>query len=112
MEKNSENHVSLTKKGKEFYIFFLRFLKENKAFYPYQKALLKNRGIPFFKELCNNNDLRIIDVSFTWSYTIQGHSFWSCLDAKFMDEWLSYKKKKAEILMNKRLSHSKNKCNR
>lgn len=94
MEKNSENYVSLTEKGKEFYIFFLRFLKENKAFYPYQKALLKHRDISFFKELCNNNNIRIIDFSFTWSYTIQGHSFWSCLHRKFMYEWLTYARDK------------------
>lgn len=107
MEKNSENYVSLTKKGKEFYIFFLRFLKENKAFYPYQKALLKHRGISFFNELCNNNDIRIIDLSFTWSNTIEGHSFWCCLNANFMNEWLSYKKKEKEKFINELLLFKK-----
>lgn len=96
MEKNSENHISLTKEGKEFYIFFLRFLKENKVFYSYQKSLLKRHDMSYLKDLCNRNDLSIIDFSFTWSLTIEGHEFWSNLNSKFMNEWLSYKKKKCK----------------
>lgn len=57
MEIFTTKSVPLTEKGRIFYLFFSRFLKENKCFYKYQRAFRKNADradrIRRFINLCN-----------------------------------------------------------
>lgn len=80
-------NVSLTKRGKIFYLFFLRFLKENKCFYAYQRAFSRNvfrpNRIEYLIKLCNTWNTSIISNSFIWCNTIEGHKFWGRIDKKF-----------------------------
>ena len=90
--------VSLTEKGKIFCLFFFRFLKENKCFYEYQRALCQNvfrpHKIEYLIKLCNTKNAGIISNSFIWSNTIEGHKFWERLDRNFkiLNNLLSLKK--------------------
>lgn len=85
--------VSLTEKGKIFYSFFLRFLKENKCFYTFQRAfcgsVFRSQRIEYLIKLCNQCNTGIISNSFLWRNTIEGQNFWACIDRKF--KYLGYR---------------------
>lgn len=87
MEIFTTNSASLTEKGRIFYLFFSRFLKEHKCFYAYQRALLSKSCRPTkmedFINLCNTWDISIICRSFIWSNTIEGYKFWRSLHKEF-----------------------------
>lgn len=79
---------------------FLFFLKKENAYKEYIKAIKQYRKKEFrnwenyiniltIKPLKNcviNNIAYLIDCSFTWSSTEEGHDFWSALDKKWRDK--------------------------
>lgn len=87
MEIFANKSAPLTEKGRIFYSFFLRFLKEHKCFYEYQRAFCKNEyravRIRRFINLCNAWDSSILISSFIWAETIEGQKFWECIDKEF-----------------------------
>ena len=81
-------------KGKIFLKFFLRFLKEHHCFSKYQRALFeaKNyRDNNFIKRQCEICNFGIIDNSFIWSDTKEGHDYWSNLNYEFRKLYYSFK---------------------
>ena len=83
----------LTDKGKIFLKFFLRFLKENHCFGKYQRAFNAEyegyRSNDFIKKQCEHCNYGIIDNSFIWSNTKEGHDYWWNLNNEFMNLYLS-----------------------
>ena len=65
---------------------FLRFLKENHCFSKYQRALFeayKERANIKFHELLIRETEKIINDSFIWAHTREGHNYWQFLNYKF-----------------------------
>lgn len=88
-----------------FYRVFICFLKENNAYLPYRNALKKRHGDFFYpmkkmpKRIYEEHGLdiktiqescakEIINSSFTWSQTKQGHNFWG----ELYEIWLKFAK--------------------
>lgn len=98
--------VSLTERGRIYYSFFLRFLKENNCFYEYQRAFRKDEfradRIKHLIKLCNTWDSSVLSGSFIWAATIEGQKFWERLDRKFrcLSYQLTVKPKVVEIETN------------
>jgi len=80
---------------------FLFFLKKENAYKEYIKAIKQQRKNQFvnwgnyiniftinsLKGCFNNIDIAyLIDVSFRWASTKEGHDFWSALDKKWRDK--------------------------
>lgn len=77
---------------------FLLFLKENNALNGYQRAVREQKW-PYFKTIENNINpftiepirklfnpkqyCKLIDMSFKWSLTPEGHTYWEELDRKW-----------------------------
>ena len=67
---------------------FLRFLKENHCFSNYQIALsnaYKERANIKFHELLKRKTEKIINHSFIWAHTQEGHNYWYFLNIKFQN---------------------------
>lgn len=77
----SDNHIT-----KNQFAFFFRFLKENKCAHEYFKNFFKRHEHIKYNELAFRNhfsqfELRdIIDFSFKWRETRQGHDYWENLN--------------------------------
>lgn len=77
----SDNHIT-----KNQFAFFFRFLKENKCAHEYFKNFFKRHELIKYNELAFRNyfsqfELRdIIDFSFKWRETRQGHGYWENLN--------------------------------
>ena len=88
--------INMNDKGRSFLKFFLRFLKENHCFGKYQRALFERsnyRANDFIKKECENCNYGIIDHSFIWSDTKEGHRYWCNLNNEFRSLYfLSIKK--------------------
>lgn len=95
--------ISLTERGRIYYSFFLRFLKENKCFYEYQRAFRKDEfradRIKHLIKLCNTWDSSILISSFIWAETMEGQKFWEHINDKFeiINHQLTVKPKVVEI---------------
>ena len=84
----------LNDKQKCFCRFFLRFLKENHCFGKYQRALFeaKNyRANDFIKRQCEDCNSEIINNSFTWSDTKEGHYYWKYLNNEFRSRYYLFR---------------------
>ena len=69
---------------KNQFAFFFRFLKENKCAHEYFKNFFKRHERIEYNELAFRNYFNelsgIIDSSFRWRETIQGHGYWEKID--------------------------------
>ena len=89
--------INMNDKGRSFLKFFLRFLKENHCFGKYLRAFNAEyedyRSNDFIKRQCESCNYGIIDNSFIWSDTREGHDYWSNLNNEFRSLYfLSIKK--------------------
>lgn len=87
-DKQNIVEIKLSKKGKAFLKTFTRFLKERQSFAPFQRAFFQENGYRInniLKEQCEYCDNGIIDHSFTWQYTQEGHEYWKSLQIKFFN---------------------------
>lgn len=85
-DKQKITEIKLSKKGKYFLKFFVRFLKEHHCFAPFQRELFRKNGLQsneILYNFCECCDSRIIAFSFTWAKTKEGHKYWKRLNDEF-----------------------------
>lgn len=75
--------------------FLFRFLKSKGLFFKYRKELFKQKNEEAIEKLFENRQgtahfEEIIDYSFCWSETEDGHNFWSRINKEFSTHFFNY----------------------